>query len=110
VKAQGPFQRVFKAIADAGLDDQIRTCAGTFVPRHKGRNPARGLSVHSWGIAIDLNAQWNAYGTAPAALGNHGSTRELIPLFEAEGFAWGGYFEPLSICDGMHFELARLDA
>jgi len=108
-KAKGPFERVFAAIAQAGLDERIRTCAGTFVARHKGWNPNRGLSVHSWATAIDINVAWNGYGAVPAALGAAGSVRELVPYFEAEGFAWGGYFQPQSICDGMHFELARFD-
>jgi D-alanyl-D-alanine carboxypeptidase len=109
IKARDPFTRAFTAAQQAGLTDRILTCAGTFVPRHKGWNVNRGLSSHTWGIAIDLNVAWNGYGSVPAALGTHGSVRELVPIFEAEGFAWGGYFEPLSICDGMHFELARLD-
>jgi hypothetical protein len=108
-KAADPFQRVFARIEEAGLADRIRTCAGTFVPRHMGWNPARGLSTHSWGAAIDLNAEWNGYGSLPAALGSVGCVRELVSHFEAEGFGWGGYFQPRSICDGMHFELSRLD-
>jgi hypothetical protein len=107
-KARDPFARVFDAIQNAGLGAGILTCAGTFVPRHKGWNPSRGLSSHSWGVAIDLNAQWNGYGRAPAPLGTQGSVRELVPYFEAEGFAWGGYFET-PYTDGMHFELARMD-
>ena len=74
-----------------------------------GWDPSRGLSTHSWGAAIDLNVPWNGYGAVPAALGAHGSVRELVPIFESEGFAWGGYFKPQSIADGMHFELSRLD-
>ena len=108
-KAHDPLARVFTAIADAGLEDLILAYDGLDVPRHKGWNPSRGLSAHSWGIAIDLNARWNGYGAAPAPLGAHSSTRELIPFFEAEGFAWGGYFQPDNIRDGMHFELARFD-
>jgi hypothetical protein len=108
-KAAAPFQRAFAAIEQAGLQGLIRTCAGTFVPRHKGWDPNRGLSSHSWGIAIDLNVQWNGYGSVPAPLGAVGSVRELVLMFEAEGFGWGGYFQPASICDGMHFELARRD-
>lgn len=108
-KAAEPFLKVFASIRDAGLADRILTYAGTFVPRHKGWNPARGLSAHTWAIAIDLNAEWNGYGSAPAGLGQHGSVRELVPLFEAQGFGWGGYFQPDSLRDGMHFELARYD-
>jgi hypothetical protein len=108
-KARAPLARVFEAIGDAGLGHLIITCDGTFVPRHKGWNAARSLSSHTWGISIDLNARWNGYGSEPAAIGVVGSVRELVPHFEAQGFAWGGYFQPLNICDGMHFELARLD-
>src|SRR5262245_58800864 len=108
-KARASFVRVFDAIAESGRAGLIRTCAGTFVPRYKGWDPNRGLSSHSWGIAIDINVPWNGYGATPAPLGALGSVRELVPLFEAEGFAWGGNFTPQSICDGMHFELARLD-
>jgi hypothetical protein len=42
-------------------------------------------------------------------MGATGSVRELVPFFEAEGFAWGGYFDPARFRDGMHFELARRD-
>jgi D-alanyl-D-alanine carboxypeptidase len=107
-KSAEPFKRVFDAIEARGLANRILTCAGTFVPRHKGWTPSRGLSSHSWGIAIDLNVAWNPYGRPPADLNERGSLRELVPLFEAEGFAWGGYFSsPYE--DGMHFELARID-
>lgn len=109
-KAADAFARVFKAIDDAGLAHLIRTCAGTWVPRHMGWNPNRALSSHSWGIAIDLNPQWNGYGQVPAALGEVGSNREIVSIFEREGFAWGGYFQPLQYTDGMHFEFARRDA
>ena len=108
-KAARPFLEVFRKIGEAGLAEKILTCAGTWVPRHMGWNPARALSSHSWGIAIDINVAWNPYGGTPAVLGAIGSVRELVAIFESEGFAWGGYFRPLNLCDGMHFELARRD-
>jgi hypothetical protein len=108
-KAAEPFRRVLEKIEAAGLEDRIKTCAGTWVARHMGWDPSRPLSSHSWGAAIDLNARWNGYGAPPAALGATGSLRELVPIFESEGFAWGGYFRPDSLRDGMHFELSRLD-
>ncbi len=107
-KALPAFTRVFQAIENASLSDRILGCGGTFVPRHKGWNPKRELSSHSWGVAIDLNVPWNGYGVEPALMGRTGCLRELVPLFAQEGFAWGGHFSG-SERDGMHFELARLD-
>jgi hypothetical protein len=108
-KALEPFRRVFERIERSGLNDKILTFDGTFVPRHMAWNSKRDLSPHSWGIAIDLNVRWNAYGHVPTGSGLLGSLHELVPHFEAEGFAWGGYFTPITMCDGMHFELARTD-
>ncbi|KQZ27025.1 M15 family metallopeptidase [Duganella sp. Root1480D1] len=100
------FEAVFNEIAaDPALQNCIRTCAGTFVPRHVGFNPSKDYSSHSWGIAIDLNSQWNSYHKPPAPQGAIGSVRELVPVFAKHGFAWGGHFSGTSI-DGMHFELA----
>jgi D-alanyl-D-alanine carboxypeptidase len=106
--AQPSFERAFAAVEAAGLSSRILTWGGSFVPRHKGWKISRGLSSHSWGVAIDMNVAWNGYGHDPAPIGTHGTLRELVPFFEAEGFAWGGYFTPPDQ-DGMHFELARLD-
>jgi hypothetical protein len=108
MKAAAIFARIFAAIEAAGLTGRILTFDGTYVPRHKGWNPHRGLSSHSWGVTIDLNARWNPYQTDPAPIGTHGSVRELVPFFAAEGCAWGGHFSP-PYQDGMHFELARYD-
>lgn len=107
-KAAPSYQKVFSRILDAGLQSHILTCSGTFVPRRKGWDPDRSLSSHSWGVAIDLNAEWNGYGVRPAASGAHGSLLDILPFFTAEGFAWGGHFSGAYV-DGMHFELARLD-
>jgi len=99
------FVRVFDAIEAAGLGELLLTFDGSFVPRFKNWNPDSGeLSSHSWGIAIDLNARFNPAGHQPALPGQPGCLRALVPLFNAEGFAWGGHFS--SNPDGMHFELA----
>ncbi len=108
-KAAELFKRTFAAIGEAGLGDRILTYDGTWVARHKGWNPKRNLSAHSWGVAIDVNSRWNGYGVRPAPRGEHGSVVELVPYFAAEGFAWGGHFRPSKHLDGMHFELARRD-
>ena len=108
-KAKPHFQAVIDAIAAAGLTGRVLTFDGSWVPRHIRWTPGKPLSSHSWGVAIDINVRWNGVGVTPALLGAVGSVRELVPLFEAQGFAWGGRFSPDDVRDGMHFELARLD-
>ncbi len=108
-KAAPVFKACFAEIEARGLSDRIRTYNGAYVARRKGWNPRRTLSAHAFGIAIDMNAKWNGYGVAPAPIGADGSVRELVAIFNAWGFAWGGHFKPAKYFDGMHFELARRD-
>ena len=61
-----------------------------------------GQSLHSWGIAIDINP-----GRNPYQLGNWGSPQTDIPgpiidIFKKYGFAWGGDWPGER--DPMHFE------
>lgn len=99
------FKAVFDEIARQDLDGLIQTFDGGWVPRHISWNPAKPLSSHTWGVAIDINARWNGLNQQPALPGQPGHLAPLVPIFAASGFAWGGHFgSPL---DGMHFELAR---
>lgn len=107
-KAIAPaLKAAFAEVGRRGLTDRILTWEGCFVPRHISRNPAKPLSRHSWAIAFDINAQWNGYGNDPKPKGEHGSVVEIVPIFESFGFAWGGFFRPDSIRDGMHFEYSK---
>jgi hypothetical protein len=106
-RARAHFEAAFNAIEAAGLSHLILTCEGTVSLRHIGHDPNKPLSHHCWGIAIDFNQAANGYGAVPAAVGQPGSLRELVPIFNRYGFAWGGHFRDKA--DGMHFELALLD-
>jgi hypothetical protein len=88
-------------VADRGLADQVRPgeYGGCFHPRYIGHDPAKGLSLHSWGIAVDLNVPGNQRGTAGEI------DREVVAIFKRWGFAWGGDW---AWTDPMHFELAAL--
>ena len=72
---------------------------GCYVPRFIEHDPLEGLSLHTWGIAVDLNVSGNQRGTAGEI------DRTVVAVFKKWGFAWGGDW---SYTDPMHFELAVL--
>lgn len=72
---------------------------GCYAPRFIERDPRRGLSLHTWGIAVDLNVSGNQVGTAGTI------DPRVVETFERWGFAWGGRWQ---VPDPMHFELAGL--
>ncbi|HEX4976757.1 MAG TPA: M15 family metallopeptidase [Nocardioides sp.] len=88
-------------VVDRGLAASVRPgeYGGCFHPRYIGHDPAKGLSLHSWGIAVDLNVPGNQRGTAGEI------DREVVAIFKRWGFAWGGDW---AWTDPMHFELAAL--
>lgn len=74
---------------------------GCYSPRFIERDPTRGLSLHTWGIAVDLNVSGNQVGTVGTI------DPRVVEVFDRWGFAWGGRWR---VPDPMHFELARLVA
>jgi hypothetical protein len=87
---------------------------GSYVPRCIARTTR--LSVHSFGIAFDINPQYGQYWQygLPGAPGERQVRERNIPLvyknkipieivkvFEKHGFIWGGKWYHF---DGMHFE------
>ena len=72
---------------------------GCYVPRFIDRDPSRALSMHAFGLAIDLNVTSNQLGT------EGDMDPRVVEIFDRWGFAWGGRWSPP---DPMHFELARL--
>jgi hypothetical protein len=68
--------------------------AGCYAPR---RIPGSGtISLHAWGLAVDLNAGRNPQGARPR------QDRRLVAVMERHGFSWGGRWP--TVPDGMHFE------
>ena len=93
----GQLSAAFKALIDTGCVQELKTWDGCFNIRKK-----RGLSsmsLHSWGIAIDLNAFENGLGQQPKL------SPEFVKCFTDNGFDWGGNWKRL---DGMHFELSKI--
>ena len=83
----------------AGLADEIDPSqyAGCFYPRFIAGTTQ--LSLHSFGIAVDLNVPGNQRGTVGEM------DREVVAIFKKWGFAWGGDWD---YTDPMHFEMDRL--
>ena len=92
-----PLTQAFKNLIASGKVSELKTWDGCFCIRRK-----RGLSsmsLHSWGIAIDVNAAWNGLGKEPVL------SAEFVKCFTDAGFDWGGTWTRK---DGMHFQLARI--
>ena len=92
-----PLIRAFKLINQQGLGSCIKTFDGCFNIRNKrgGSTP----SLHSWGVAIDINAAWNRFGATPTM------EPAVVKCFKDSGFDWGGDWD---VPDGMHMQLKRI--
>ena len=85
-------------IDELGLADLINPgqYGGCYVPRFIDRDPSKPLSMHAFGLAVDLNVKDNPLGSA----GN--MDPRVVEIFEDWGFEWGGLWDRP---DPMHFEL-----
>jgi hypothetical protein len=72
--------------------------AGCYAPRRI--QPRGQLSLHAWGVAIDLNASANPF------MGRSRQDRRLVRTMQRHGFSWGGDWPTRP--DPMHFELRTL--
>lgn len=92
-----PLEQALSNLINRNVVNELKTWDGCFNIRKK-----RGLSsmsLHSWGIAIDVNAAWNGLGKTPTL------SREFVKCFTDAGFDWGGVWRRP---DGMHFQLASI--
>lgn len=93
----GPLQRAFQNLITTGHVNELKTWDGCFNIRKK-----RGLtsmSLHSWGVAVDVNAFENGLGREPKL------SAGFVKCFTDAGFHWGGTWTRK---DGMHFQLATI--
>ncbi len=80
----------------------IKSMDGTFVTRHVNWDKSRGLSNHSWGIAIDINAADHFRYVNPSWEPNDPNLILWEKAFKPAGFSWGN-----SYSDAMHFEVLK---
>jgi hypothetical protein len=95
------LRAALQQIVDSGLAGEIHPeeYGGCYVPRFIASDPSNPVSLHTWGIALDLNVPGNQRGVAGEI------DRGVVAIFKSWGFAWGGDWD---YTDPMHFELARL--
>jgi hypothetical protein len=86
-------------VEDAGLAGTLKTYSGCYVPRFIERDPGGSISLHTWGIAIDMDAATNYRGIRGTM------DSRVVEIFKRWGFAWGGDWQ---YTDPMHFELKTI--
>lgn len=109
-----PLSHAFCLLNMRGYVDELKTWDGCFNIR-----PVRGyeasykrfrdagdihgaislLSLHAWGLAVDVNAAWNGLGKAPTL------SNGFVQCWLDAGWDWGGFWKRK---DGMHFQLKSL--
>lgn len=101
-----PLAAALQALITTGHVKELKTWDGCFNIRKK-----RGLkstSLHSWGLAIDLNCSDNPLGKTYEQLiaeGKKPFSEGFVKCFTDNGFTWGGTWKRK---DGMHFELSKI--
>lgn len=90
----GPLKRAFDLIVSRGLAGELKTYDGSFnIRRSRGGGI---MSMHSWAIALDINAGTNPFGQ------EGDMSPEMVKCFAESGFEWGGLW---STPDEMHFQI-----
>lgn len=93
----GPLTSAFSNLISRGLVSELKTFDGCFnIRKQRG---AQSQSLHSWGVAIDVNAAWNGLGKEPVL------SPGFVACFTDAGFDWGGIWKRK---DGMHFQLSHI--
>ena len=92
-----PLSQAFKNLIDTGFIKELKTFDGCFNIRKK--RALNSMSLHSWGIAIDVNAAWNGLNKTPQL------SAGFVKCFIDAGFEWGGTWKRK---DGMHFQLKSI--
>jgi len=92
-----PLRTALELIKIRNLQHLVKSWDGCFnIRKSKGGDV---FSLHSWGVAFDINAKTNGYNQLPQM------PCELVSCFIETGFEWGGLWKTK---DGMHFQLRNI--
>jgi hypothetical protein len=93
-----PLSNAFRKLIDTNCVDELKTWDGCFnIRKKRGLN---SMSLHSWAIAVDVNAFENGLNQEPKL------SKEFVECFTSSGFDWGGNWK--NPVDGMHFQLSKI--
>ena len=92
-----PLTKAFEALINTEAVKELVTWDGCFNIRKKRINDT--YSLHSWGVAIDINAFENQMGTSGKL------SQKFVKCFIDNGFDWGGNW---TLKDPMHFQLTKI--
>lgn len=91
---------IFGKIYAEHLQDELDLQGGGgFCARYQNWVEDNPLSLHSWGIAIDLNPNKYPFNS------DKNPHSRIIEIFEEGGFFWGGNFK--TVKDPMHFQFSH---
>ena len=92
------FLNACNTIVDNGLSKLLTEYGGSFCIRNNVNDRTK-YSIHSWGLAFDINMSTNKNNTVPQL------DARIVAIFKYNGFDWGGDF--VHTKDGMHFQVSK---
>jgi len=92
-----PLKKAFGNLISRGFVEELKTWDGCFNIRKKRGGST--MSLHSWAVAVDVNAFENGFGKEPKL------SSGFVKCFTDAGFDWGGTWKKK---DGMHFQLSKI--
>lgn len=94
---QPVLEQALRNVIDRGLAKELKTWDGCFIIRTK--RELKSLSLHSWALAVDLNAFENGLRQTPKL------SAAFVKCFTDAGCDWGGTWTRQ---DGMHFQIKKI--
>lgn len=94
---KAPLEKALRNLISRGFANELKTWDGVFIIRNK--RGLSSLSLHSFALAVDVNASENGLGREPKL------SAGFVKCFTDAGMDWGGVWRRK---DGMHFQLSKL--
>lgn len=94
---QPVLEKALRNLIDRGLANELITWDGCFIIRAK--RGLLSLSLHSWALAVDVNAFENGLNQKPKL------SAAFVKCFTDAGCDWGGTWTRK---DGMHFQKSKI--